>query len=86
MNKTVTNGKVQQMRRQIEQGRGQVAGNTPNEAVGKFGRLVSTLQRKYGYDRERAAKEIQRRLGKHATGGRTGAGHQAGNLPTRARP
>ncbi len=52
--------------RPSKSGQGQLVGNTLGQPAGKFGRLMGTLQEKYGYNRERAAKELKRRMGKHA--------------------
>lgn len=66
MNKTVIDGKWKQVRGQVKVWQGKLAGNMLGQAAGKFDRLIGTLQEKYGYSRERAAKELKRRTGKHA--------------------
>jgi uncharacterized protein YjbJ (UPF0337 family) len=65
MNKTVIDGKWKQVRGQVKEWQGQLAGNPLGQAARKFDRLIGTLQEKYGYNRERAAKELKQRMGKH---------------------
>ena len=65
MNKTVLDGKWKQVRGQVKQWQGRLAGSPVSQAAGKFDRLIGILQEKYGYTRERAARELKRRMGKH---------------------
>jgi uncharacterized protein YjbJ (UPF0337 family) len=59
MNKTVSAG-------QVKTWPGQVAGDPAGQAAGKFDQLIGALQQKFGYSRERAARELKRRLAKRA--------------------
>jgi uncharacterized protein YjbJ (UPF0337 family) len=68
MNKTVIDGKLKQVRGRVKEWQGQLVGNTRGQAAGKFDRLIGTLQEKYGYNRERALRELKRRMGKHTPG------------------
>lgn len=52
MNKTSYNGQGQPRR---------------SQAARKFDQLIGALQQKFGYSRERAARELKRRLAKRAT-------------------
>jgi uncharacterized protein YjbJ (UPF0337 family) len=64
MNKTVIDGKWKQMRGQAKQWSGQLAGDKLGQAAGKFDKLIGALQEKYGYNRERAQRELKRRMTK----------------------
>jgi uncharacterized protein YjbJ (UPF0337 family) len=64
MNKTVIDGKWKQMRGQAREWSGQMAGDKLCQAAGKFDRLIGVLQEKYGFNRERAERELKRRLTK----------------------
>jgi uncharacterized protein YjbJ (UPF0337 family) len=64
MNKAVIDGKWKQMRGQAKEWRGNLAGDHLGQAAGKFDKLIGVLQEKYGYNRERAEKELKRRMAK----------------------
>ena len=59
MNKTVIDGKLKQVRGQAKTWSGQ------------FDKLIGSLQERFGYNRERAKRELKRRMAKHATRGTT---------------
>ncbi len=67
MNKAGIDGKRKQMRGQAKERRSQVARGNRGAATGKFDKLVGVLQEKYGYNRERAARELKRRMAKRQT-------------------
>jgi uncharacterized protein YjbJ (UPF0337 family) len=62
MNKADIDGKGKQKGAQAEEWRSQVAGARRGAAAGKFDKLIGVLQEKYGYNRERAEKELRRRM------------------------
>ncbi len=64
MNKADIDGKRKPMRGQAKERRSQMAGDNRGEAAGRFDKLVGVLQEKYGYNRERAARELKRRMAK----------------------
>lgn len=64
MNKNVIDGKLKPIRGQAKEWQVQVAGDQPGAASGTFDRLIGVLQEKYGYNRERAARELKRRVAK----------------------
>lgn len=65
MNKTVIDGEWKRRRGQVQAWPGQLAGDPLSPAAGRFTKLIGTLQEKYGYNRERAARELKRQLTKH---------------------
>jgi uncharacterized protein YjbJ (UPF0337 family) len=67
MNKTVIDGKLKQIRGQAKAWSGQLAGDPLAQAAGKFDQLIGSLQARFGYSRERAERELKRRLAKHHT-------------------
>ncbi len=69
MNKVGIDGKWKQMRGQAKVWRSKLAGDKFGAAAGKFDKLVGVLQEKYGYNRERAERELRRRMAKRPTHG-----------------
>lgn len=67
MNKDVFEGKWKQGRGQVRErwGTPHVTDDDLNRVVGKYDKLIGVLQEKHGYTRERAEKELNRRLAKH---------------------
>ena len=64
MNKIVIDGKWQQMRGQAKEWSGQLASDRLGQAAGTLDKLIGALQEKYGYNRERAERELKRRMTK----------------------
>ena len=64
MNKIVIDGKWKQMRGQAKELSGQLARDPLGQAAGKFDKLIGALREKYGYNRERAGRELRRRMTK----------------------
>jgi len=64
MNKIVIDGKWKDIRAQAKEVSGQLSGDRLGQAAGKFDRLIGALQEKYGYNRERAQRELKRRVTK----------------------
>jgi len=62
MNKDVFEGKWKQLRGEVKAWWGKLTDDDLDRASGKFEVLVGLLQEKYGYTRERAVNELDRRV------------------------
>jgi uncharacterized protein YjbJ (UPF0337 family) len=62
MNKDVFEGQWKQIRGEAKAWWGKLTDDDLDRAAGKFDVLVGLLQEKYGYTRERAADEIDKRV------------------------
>lgn len=62
MNKDIVEGKWKQMRGEAKAWWGNLTDDDLDRAAGKFEVLAGLLQEKYGYSREKAANEIDRRV------------------------
>ena len=62
MNKDVLEGKWKQMRGEAKAWWGKLTDDDLNRAAGKFEVLTGLLQEKYGYTRQFASDEIDRRV------------------------
>ena len=62
MNKDVLEGKWKQIRGHARAWWGKLTDDDLDRAAGKWDSLIGLLQEKYGYTRERAADEIDRRI------------------------
>ena len=62
MNKDVLEGKWKQMRGEVKSWWGKLTDDDLDRAAGKFDILVGLLQERYGYSRERAVDEVDRRV------------------------
>ena len=62
MNKHILEGKWKQVRGEAKAWWGKLTDNDLDRVAGKFEVLVGLLQEKYGYTREQAADEIDRRV------------------------
>jgi uncharacterized protein YjbJ (UPF0337 family) len=62
MNKDIVEGKWKQMRGEAKAWWGKLTDDDLDRAAGKFDVLAGILQEKYGYSRERAADEIDKRV------------------------
>ncbi len=62
MNKDIFEGKWKEMRGQMKEWWGELTDDDLDKADGKADQLVGLLQQKYGYTRERAEEEFNRRL------------------------
>ena len=62
MNKDIFEGKWKEMRGQIKEWWGQLTDDELEQAAGNAEKIVGLLQQKYGYTRERAEQEFNRRL------------------------
>ena len=62
MNKDIVEGKWKQMRGEAKSWWGKLTDDDLDRAAGKFDVLTGMLQEKYGYTRERAAEEIDKRV------------------------
>jgi uncharacterized protein YjbJ (UPF0337 family) len=62
MNKDVLEGKWKQIRGEAKAWWGKLTDNDLDRAAGKFDVLVGLLQEKYGYTRQQAADEVDRRV------------------------
>ena len=65
MNKDILEGKWKQMRGQVKRWWGKLTDDDLDRAAGKSEQLIGLLQQKYGYTRERAEEEINRRTAEH---------------------
>ena len=62
MNKDIVEGKWKQMRGEAKAWWGKLTDDDLDRAAGKFEVLAGLLQEKYGYSREKAANEIDKRV------------------------
>jgi hypothetical protein len=62
MNKIVIDGQLKPIHAQARAGAAHLAGG---QAAGKFDKLIGSLQERFGYSRERAERELKRRMAKH---------------------
>jgi len=62
MNKDIVEGKWKQMRGEAKGWWGKLTDDDLDRAAGKFDVLIGMLQEKYGYSRERATEEIDKRV------------------------
>jgi uncharacterized protein YjbJ (UPF0337 family) len=62
MNKDIAEGKWKQIRGEAKAWWGKLTDDDLDRAAGKFEVLAGLLQEKYGYTRERAADEIDKRV------------------------
>jgi len=62
MNKDIVEGRWKQMRGEAKSWWGKLTDDDLDRAAGKFEVLAGLLQEKYGYSRERAADEIDKRV------------------------
>ena len=62
MNKDIFEGKWKEMRGQIKEWWGDLTDEELEQAAGSAEKIVGLLQQKYGYTRERAEEEFNRRI------------------------
>jgi len=67
MNKDIVEGKWKQMRGETKAWWGKLTDDDLDRAAGKFEVLTGLLQEKYGYTREAAADEIDKRVTEYET-------------------
>ena len=68
MNKDIVEGKWKQMRGEVKAWWGKLTDDDLDRAAGKFEVLAGILQEKYGYTREVAAEEIDKRVTAYESG------------------
>jgi len=62
MNKDIFEGKWKEMRGQVKEWWGKLTDDDLETVGGKYDQLLGLLQQKYGYTREAAEEEIERRF------------------------
>ena len=62
MNKDIFEGKWKEMRGQVKEWWGKLTDDDLEQVGGKWDQLIAVLQQKYGYTREQAEQEFERRL------------------------
>ncbi len=62
MNKDIFEGKKKQMRGQMKEWWGKLTDNDLKRAGGKAEKIIGLLQQRYGYTRQRAEEEFNRRF------------------------
>jgi uncharacterized protein YjbJ (UPF0337 family) len=67
MNKNILEGKWKQMKGEAKAWWGKLTDNDLDRVAGKFEVLVGLLQEKYGYTRQQATDEIDRRVTDYQT-------------------
>jgi uncharacterized protein YjbJ (UPF0337 family) len=72
MNKDIFEGRWKQVRGQAKSWWGKLTDDDLDRAAGKFDVLVGMLQEKYGYTREKAAAEIDKRVAEFESRIKTG--------------
>jgi uncharacterized protein YjbJ (UPF0337 family) len=65
MNKDVFEGKWKQMRGQVREWWGKLTDDDLDKVAGKFDNFIGVLQEKYGYTRERAEEEFNKRMAEY---------------------
>jgi uncharacterized protein YjbJ (UPF0337 family) len=65
MNNDIFEGKWKQIRGEAKAWWGKLTDNDLDRAAGKFEVLVGVLQEKYGYTREQAANEVEKRVSEY---------------------
>ena len=68
LNSDVLKGKWKQMRGQVKQWWGDLTDDDLDTIDGSVDKLVGRLQERYGYAKEEAEKEVDRRLKTYGTG------------------
>ena len=68
LNSDVLKGKWKQMRGQVKQWWGDLTDDDLDHIDGSMDKLVGRLQERYGYAKEDAEKEVDRRLKTYGTG------------------
>ena len=68
MNKDIVEGKWKQMRGEAKAWWGKLTDDDFDRAAGKFDVLAGIIQEKYGYTREAAAEEIEKRVTAYESG------------------
>ncbi|MBK8784626.1 MAG: CsbD family protein [Anaerolineales bacterium] len=68
MNQDIVEGKWKQMRGEARAWWGKLTDDDLDRAAGKFEVLAGLLQEKYGYSREKAANEIDKRVTEYEDG------------------
>ena len=62
MNKDIFEGKWKELRGQVREWWGKLTDDEMEQAGGKADQLIALIQQKYGYSREQAEEEFNRRL------------------------
>jgi uncharacterized protein YjbJ (UPF0337 family) len=62
MNRDIFEGKWKEMRGQVKEWWGDLTDDELDKTEGKADQLIGLVQKKYGYSRERAEQEFDRRL------------------------
>jgi len=62
MNKDIFEGKWKEMRGEVKEWWGELTDDDLDKAEGKADQIIGLLQQKYGYTREQAEEEFDRRL------------------------
>lgn len=62
MNKDIFEGKWKEMRGQVKEWWGKLTDDDLEQAAGNAEQIIGLLQQKYGYTRERAEEEFNRRI------------------------
>ncbi|MBN1136156.1 MAG: CsbD family protein [Anaerolineae bacterium] len=62
MNRDIVEGKWKQMRGQVREWWGKLTDDELEQVGGKADQVIALLQQKYGYSREQAEQEFDRRL------------------------
>ena len=68
MNKDIVEGKWKQIRGEAKSWWGKLTDDDLDRAAGKFEVLAGLLQEKYGYTRQRATEEIDKRVTEYEAG------------------
>lgn len=68
MNKDIFEGKWKEMRGQIKEWWGKLTDDELEQAAGNSEQIIGLLQQKYGYTRERAVEELNKRVAEFKTG------------------
>lgn len=67
MNTDIMKGKWTEIRGALRQKWGKLTDSDYEEIAGNKEKLIGRLQQRYGYEREKAEREVQEMLGKYST-------------------
>jgi uncharacterized protein YjbJ (UPF0337 family) len=65
MNSDILKGKWKQLRGEVQQWWGELTADDLDQIKGSYDKLAGRLQEKYGWSKQRAQEEIDRRLDKY---------------------
>ncbi|MEZ4864948.1 MAG: hypothetical protein R3C14_26780 [Caldilineaceae bacterium] len=83
MNRHIMRGAMREMRGELKRNWGKFTYNDRSRLEGELDRVIGLLQKRYGYTRQRAAKELTRYVNNYGERVRTNVGGPFGQLRTK---